>query len=156
MSGTKLIAISVAGLIAVTASAGCGGPQKVSAAELDQKGDAICRELQQKFDEVQARPPANASAAAGQTKDLVSASEDADSKLHDMQPPEPLQEPYKIYLDARDRAVDQLKRGEDAAKSQDSSAYVAAQQAVVQTAPRRKQLAESLGFRVCSSNAGAV
>ena len=156
MSGAKLFAISVAGLVVVIASTGCGGPQKVSAAQLDQKGDAICRELQQKFNEVQARPPANASAAADQTKNLVSAAEDADSKLRDMQPPESLREPYKIYLDARDRAVDQLKRGQDAAKNQDSSAYVAAQQAVVQTAPRRKQLAESLGFRVCSSNPGAV
>jgi hypothetical protein len=156
MSGAKALAISIAGVIAATAAAGCGGPQKVTAAELDQKGDAICRELQDKFNQIQAQPPANAAGAVDQTKDLVGAAEDADSSLHDMEPPAALQTPYKIYLDARDQAVDQLKRGQDAAENQDSAAYGAAQQAVVQSAPRRKQLAQSLGFRVCSSNPGAV
>ena len=156
MSGAKALAISIAGLIAAWSAAGCGGSQKVSAAELDQKGDSICRELQQKFNQIQAHPPANASGAVDQTKDLIGAAEDADSKLHDMEPPGALQGRYRTYLDARDQAVDQLKRGQDAAGNQDSAAYAAAQRAVVQSAPRRKQLAQSLGFKVCSSNPGAV
>lgn len=154
MPAMKALVISLVGVI--LAAAGCGGPQKVSAAELVQRGDAICRELQDKFNQIQAQPPANASGAVDQTKDLVGAAEDAQSSLRDMEAPQPLQGPYERYLEARDRAIEQLKAGLDAAENQDGTAYGAAQQAMAQNAPRRKQLAESLGFRVCSSNRGAV
>jgi hypothetical protein len=49
-----------------------------------------------------------------------------------------------------------MKRGEDAADNQDSRAYGAAQAAVVHTAPQRRKLAGSLGFKVCSANPGTA
>jgi len=142
-------------LIAI-AAAGCGGKQKVTAAELVQKGDSICREEQSKFNEVQAQPPANASEAANQTDDLVSAAEDANDSLGNLEPPEALQARYSAYLDARDRATDQIKKGKDAADNQDSAAYGAAQSAVSATAPGRQRLARSLGFKVCSQGAAGA
>ena len=49
--------------------------------------------------------------------------------------------PFDIYLSARDRAIDQMKKGQDAAENQDSGAYGAAQAAVTKSAPQRKKLA---------------
>jgi hypothetical protein len=156
MTARPPIAVCALVAIAAAAAAGCGGKQQVSATELVQKGDAICRDEQSRFDEIQAQPPANASEAADQTKDLVSAAEDANDKLGDFEPPADLRSSYEAYLDARDRATDQIKKGEDAASNQDSDAYGAAQSAVAQTAPQRRKLASSLGFKVCSSGASGA
>ncbi len=158
MSRAGLIPIVVPALAIAVLGAGCGGggKQQVSAAELVQKGDAICRDEQTKFRQIQAHPLGNASEAADQTKELIQVSENANSGLGDLEPPEAQRVRLDSYLSARDRAIGQMKAGQDAAENQDSSAYAAAQAAVVHTAPQRKRLAASLGFSVCSSKPGSV
>jgi hypothetical protein len=137
--------------------AGCGGgKEQVSAAELDQKADAACQTEQEKFRQIQATPPANATEAADQTKDLIQVAEDTSSTIDDLEPPDALQMPLEIYLNARDRAIDLMRKGQDAAENQDSGTYGAAQAAVAKSAPQRRKLADSLGFKVCSTNASAV
>jgi hypothetical protein len=155
VSRPQRIAGALFARIAVAAASGCGGKEQVSASELVQKGDAACRDEQSRFDEVQAHPPANASEAADQTSALVSAAEEANDKLRDLEPPDDLQSRYDAYLDSRDRATEQIKKGEDAAKSQDATAYGAAQSAVANTAPQRSKLARAVGFKVCSSGTGS-
>src|SRR3954447_16752047 len=135
----------------------CGGSkQQVSAAELDAKADQICRTEQTKFEQIQAKPPASASEAADQTKELIQVAETASSAIDDLAPPDALREALDMYLGARDDAIDRMKRGQDAAENQDSRSYGQAQTAVAKSAPRRKRLADSLGFRLCSSSAKAV
>ena len=150
--------ISVFPALAILALAGgCGGgKQQVTAAELVQKGDQICRQEQSGFSQIQAHPPANASDAADLTKALVRTAESADSKLSDLQPPDELKAQLDSYLSARDRAIDELKKGQDAAENQDSATYGAAQAAVVQSAPERRRLARAVGFKVCSANPGSA
>jgi hypothetical protein len=138
-------------------AAGCGGgKEQVTAAELDQKADEACRTEQEKFRQIQATPPANATEAADQTKDLIQVAESTSSVIDDLEPPDALQMPLEIYLNARDRAIDEMKKGQDAAENQDSRSYGTAQAAVAKSAPQRRKLADSLGFKVCSSNAGVV
>jgi hypothetical protein len=147
----------IATLAALGLAAGCGGgKQQVTAAELDQKGDQICRDEQSKFRQIQAKPLGNASDAADQTMQLIQVAESANSALGGLNPPDALRAPLDSYLSARNRAIDQMKRGQDAAQNQDSVTYAAAQAAVVHTAPQRKKLADSLGFKVCSSNPASV
>jgi hypothetical protein len=144
-------------VVAILTLAGCGGgKEEVSAAELSQKGDQICREEQRRFGEIQEHPPPNASVAADQTKELIDVADAANSDLGDLEPPESIRDRYDEYLDARQRVIDQMKRGADAAESQDSADYAAAQNAVAKTDARRRDLAASLGFRVCSTNPGSV
>jgi len=132
---------------------GCGSSkQQVSATELVQKADAICRDEQAKFDQIQAHPPANASIASDQTKELIDVTNAASSDLRDLGPPDQLSAPYDAYLQARDAAVDQMKRGQDAADNQDAAGYSAAQTAVARAALRREKLATAVGLRVCGSN----
>jgi hypothetical protein len=150
------IALCALPIVALAAGCGGGGKEKVTAAELSQKGDQICREEQHRFAQIQAHPPPNASVAADQTKELIDVADAANSDLGDLEPPESIQARYSAYLDARDRVVDQMKRGADAAESQNSTAYSAAQSAAAKTNPRRRHLAASLGFKVCSANPGSV
>jgi len=152
--GRPVILVSV---LAILAAAGCGGgKQPVSAAELVQKADEACRTEQAKFRQIQTTPPANATDAANQTKALISVAESTSSTIDGLEPPEALRAPLGIYLNAREGAIDAMKRGQDAAENQNSASYGAAQAAVVKTAPQRRKLAQSLGFKVCSGNAKAV
>ena len=110
--------LAVPALAILSLATGCGGgKQSVTAAELVQKGDQICRTEQMGFGQIQAHPPANASIAADQTKELIKTAESASSHLGDLEPPDELRAPFENYMSARDRAVDQMKRGEDAASA---------------------------------------
>jgi hypothetical protein len=140
----------------LSACGGGGGSEQVTAAELVQRADRICREEQSAFTRVQAHAPPNASVAADQTEELLKATEGASSQLRDLKPPDGLQPGYDRYLEARDRAVDQLQRGKDAADDQDSAAYGAAQAALARDAPQRRKLAGALGLKVCSSGRGSA
>ena len=130
---------------------GGGGSERVTAPELVQRADAICAKERGSFARIQAHPPPNASVAADQTDELIQVTEDANAQLRDLKPPEQLQSSYDRYLEARDRAVDQMNRGKDAAQDQDSAAYGAAQAAIARDATQRRRLARALGLRVCST-----
>jgi hypothetical protein len=157
MSRARRILLMLPALAILALGAGCGGgKQQVTAGELVQKGDQICRDEQSKFAQIQAQPVANASNAADQTKQLIQVAEDANSALGNFEPPQALRGSLDSYLSARNRAVDQMKRGQDAAENQDSAAYAAAQAAVANSAPERKKLAHSLGLTACSSSPGSV
>jgi hypothetical protein len=147
----------VPALASVALTAGCGGgKEQVSAAELIQKGDQICRQEQTGFNRIQADPPANASVAADQTQQLIKTADSASAHLGDLEPPDELRARYESYLSARDRAVDEMQKGKDAADDQDSRAYGAAQAAVVRSAAERKAQARSVGFKVCGANPGSA
>jgi hypothetical protein len=153
----KRFLLAIPALAVLSLGTGCGGGnQQVTAAELVQKADQACREEQSKFREIQATPPANASDAADQTKALIQVAQDASSTIDGLEPPDALRTPLDGYLSARSGAIDEMKKGQDAADNQDSRAYGAAQAAVVKSAPQRRKLADSIGFKVCSSNANAV
>jgi hypothetical protein len=151
-----LFILPVVAILALDASGCGGGKNQVTAGELVQKADGICREEQTKFIQIQTHPPVNASDAADQTKELVQTAESADSQLGDLEPPDDLRAPFESYLSARGRAIDQMKHGQDAAENQDSRAYGASQAAVVRTASERRRLARAVGLKLCSTNGGSA
>ena len=153
---TRLLLL-VPALAILSLGIGCGGgKEQVSAAELIQKADQACRTETTKFTQIQATPPANATEAADQTKALISVAESASSTIDDLEPPDALRTPLDAYLSARNRAIDQMKKGQDAADNQDSRGYGDAQAVVVKTAPQRRKLARGLGFKACSADAKSV
>jgi hypothetical protein len=152
MASRGIAAGAALALGAVLLTAGCGeGPEEVSARELVAKGDEICRLGQQRFSEIQGDPPANSSEAADQTELLIEESEDELTALRELEPPEELRQAYDRYLEARGRVLEFLRRGRDAAEAQDSKAYLEAQAGVVKRAAQRRQLAQAVGFQVCST-----
>ena len=157
MSRASRILPLIPTVVILSLAGGCGGgKEEVSAAELAQKVDVICGRERGSFARIQAHPPPNASVAADQTSELIKATEDANSQLRDLRPPEELQSAYDRYLQARDRVLDEMNRGKDAAENQDSAAYGMAQAAVARGAKQRRTLARSLGLRVCSSSAASA
>jgi hypothetical protein len=153
MVRVRIASLAFPAIVITALASGCGsGKDEMSAAELRQNADAICREEQSRFDRVQATAPANASIAADQTKELIGVSEAASSDLGDLEPPDSLADAYDSYLDARGRALDQMKRGQVAAENRDSAGYVAAQTAVAKGAAERRRFAAALGLQVCGAN----
>jgi hypothetical protein len=153
MSGPRWIALTVPLVAVGVALPGCGGgSDRVSTAELVQKADEICGGERSSFGRIQSHAPPNAAVAAGQTDELIRVTAGANSELRDLRPPEELQPAFDRYLKARDRALDQMKRGRDAAEDQDSATYGAAQAAAAAEVPERRKLADALGLKVCSSS----
>jgi hypothetical protein len=152
MTGWKRTLVALWSALGLAAAAGCGGgPEDVSAEELVARGDEICRKGTERFTELQPEPPANAAEAVELTGRLIEVSEDVLNELRDLRPPEELEADYTSYLEARGRALEFFRRGEDAAEAQDARGYAAAQQGVAKSASERRQLAEALGFEVCSN-----
>src|SRR5262245_20519061 len=115
----SLILFAIA-LSAAAAASGCGSDtEQVSAEELIARGDEICAEGRQRFDEVQSQAPANAAAAADQTDELIAIATDELNELRNIRPPDELRERYDRYLEARGRAVELLEQGRDAADEGD-------------------------------------
>jgi hypothetical protein len=135
--------------------AGCGGgKEQVTAAELVQKGDQICRDEQSKFKEIQSAPLVNASDGADQADALHDAAQNAVDSLRDLEPPQAQRDAYGRYLDAKENTLQYFDKGKDAADERDGRAYSEAQAAVAAGAPERASLAKSLGFKVCSQGPG--
>ncbi len=113
------------------------------------KANEICRDQIQRFAEIQAEPPANASEGVDQTAALIEVSRDELAAFEDLQPPEELQAKLDRYLDARRIAIAQLEAGHSAAKRQDRDAYGAALTRAQKQTPERRRLAHALGFTRC-------
>lgn len=138
-------------LIGIVAGCGDDGPREVSAEELVAMGDEICREGRERFTEVQAAPLRNANDAADQTRELIDSADDELNELRDLVPPDELEEAYNAYLEARVRAIEVFRQGLDAAERDDDQAYVDAQSRAAAGAPKRQELAQAVGFKVCSN-----
>ncbi len=152
-SRPRLILLGVAGLLAAGLPPGCGGggdgSGPLSGEELVAKANEICRDQIQRFAEIQAEPPANASEGVDQTAALIEVSRDELAAFEDLQPPEELQAKLDRYLDARRIAIAQLEAGHSAAKRQDRDAYGAALTRAQKQTPERRRLAHALGFTRC-------
>ena len=138
-------------LALLAALGGCGSDtEQVTAQELVSRGDRICEQGRQRFDEVQAQAPANASAAVDQTKELVGIATDELNELRKIRPPEELRDRYDAYLEARARSLELLEQGRDAAEDKDADAYGIAQAKAADGQPERLKLARAVGFKQCS------
>jgi hypothetical protein len=144
------IALPMAALMACD-----GGSEEMSAEELVSKGDEICTEERDRFDEIQSVPLTSASVGAKQAKELLAAAESAQDDLRDLEPPEEIRDSYDSYLDARDEVSDLLERGREAAEDKDGAAFSKAQEEAAAGAARREKLARELGFKVCSQGPAA-
>ena len=126
-----------------------------SADELVAKGDQICTEERDRFDEIQSVPPTSASVRVKQAEELLAAAESAQDDLRDIEPPEEIRDSYDSYLHARDEVSDLLERGEGSSGGQGRGG--------VQQGPgggrgrrgKREKLAREVGFKVCSQGAAA-
>lgn len=152
MAGHRRLSLSCAAALALLVlAAGCGGDDPLSEDELVSRGDELCSEGQDRFAEIQAEPPENASAAADQTQELIEVAEDEVASLRDFEASDDeVQGALDSYVESREGAIELLEEGRDAAERQDGGAYGEAQSEVAASAGERLRLAREVGFEVCS------
>jgi hypothetical protein len=150
-----LLPLAVLALAAASLSA-CGGdgPRLVSAQELVTRADAACLAEQQAFAEIQAQPPAGASAVSDQTAQLVDTVGNELGELNKMAAPAEQAAAYERYVAAIEDAKGLLEDGADAAGDQDRKAYADAQLKLAEGKESRRKLAAELGFTKCSPLSG--
>jgi hypothetical protein len=125
--------------------------QTLSKAELIRKGDEICEESREKFLRYR-DPEAETIPDVAYSRVLVGISTNAVDQFEALVPPQALESMYDGYV-ASQREV----RGWDrdalaAAEADDATAYVEARETRNDTEGDRKQLAEEIGFHVCSGS----
>jgi serine/threonine protein kinase len=172
--GAGLMAlILVAAIVALVASGGDGGgsggggetnvatttkepkpkpePQSLTAAELIRKGDEICTESRNKFLRYR-DPEAEEAPDVAYSRVLVGISTNAVKQFEALVPPPTLESKYARYV-ASQREVRKWDRDAlAAAEAEDATAYLEARETRNDTEADRKQLAEEIGFHVCSGS----
>lgn len=138
-------------LVALAVLAGCGGP--LSAEQLAQQADAICRSEQQRFGEVQGAKPVGMAEKLAQAEALIDVAQDEVSQLRALEAPPELETEFQRYLIAREDGIGLLVQGREAARRGDKRAYQVAQDTSVDRASVRRALADALGFQVCGPGA---
>jgi hypothetical protein len=119
--------------------------------EFISQGDEICSEAHDEFLDLQKSAPRTPSDAAELTGALIDVAEEERDAISDLREPDSLGDQVDRYLEARDRGIDVLREGLDAAEDADAGAYEArqAELASSQVDPRF-EIAGEIGFKVCS------
>jgi hypothetical protein len=127
------------------------GPQTLTAAELIRKGDEICEESRNKFLRYR-DPEAEEVPDVAYSRVLVGISSNAVERFEALAPPPPLESKYDRYVGSQ-REVRQWDRDAlAAAEAEDAAAYLEARETRDDTEADRRQLAEEIGFHVCSGS----
>jgi hypothetical protein len=126
-------------------------PQTLTKAELIRQGDEICEESRTKFLRFR-DPEAEVVPNVAYSRVLVGISTNAVDQFEALVPPSSLKSAYDRYV-ASQREVKQWDRDAlAAAEAEDSTAYVEARETRTDTEADRRQMAEEIGFHVCSGS----
>jgi hypothetical protein len=126
-------------------------PQTLTKAELIRQGDEICEESRDKFLRFR-DPEAEVVPDVAYSRVLVGISTNAVEQFEALVPPPSMKAAYDRYL-ASQREVKQWDRDAlAAAEAEDPTAYVEARETRTDTEADRKQMAEEIGFHVCSGS----
>jgi ribosome-binding protein aMBF1 (putative translation factor) len=126
-------------------------PKTLTKAELIAKGDAICTESRNKF--LRYRDPvAEEVPDVAYSRVLVGISSNAVRQFEELDPPQGLASEYDAYVASQREVMGWDRDALAAAESEDAIAYSEARETRNATEDERKQLAEAVGFRVCSGS----
>jgi hypothetical protein len=151
--GWALAVAGVAGLlvgVALLTDIGPFAEEELSREELIARGDQICVEAHEAFVDLQRKLPQTAREAAELTERLASIAEDESRALAKLDGPAELEAQIETYLDARERGIEALRRGADAADADESDAYERAQAELADGQRERRRIAREIGFGECS------
>jgi len=163
--GIRCAAITV--LVAGLGVAGCGGGdggttsattvgEQLTRQELIAQGDAICRQADDKFAQLQQTPPTTPETAVTFTQSLIDIQQNQLGQLRALEPAPPLQSSLDDYLKALEKNIAVLKQGLKAAQQSDAAGYAKAQAKAVKGQVQRLELARAVGFKECSRPAGTA
>jgi len=126
-------------------------PQTLSEAELIRKGDEICADSQDTYGTYRDEfPNGENEANVPYSRLLVTISSKAISRFNNLVPPSGLEKQYDAYLKAQEEVGEWDRDALQAAQAEDLTGYLEARESRDQTQPEREQLADAVGFEVCS------
>lgn len=142
----------VAVLIAVAALLDLGpfADGELSAAEFLAQGDEICTDAHDEFLELQNGTPRTAEDAEELTQALIDIAEEERDEIESLEGPASLDEPLASYLSERERGIEVLRQGLEAARDDDPAAYERSQAKLAGEQGKREKVAKDLGFNECS------
>jgi hypothetical protein len=152
---TTLVAM-LAVLPACGSEADDAGGETLTKAELVAQGDEICQRARERFVASQPPVPSSPERAAALQRELIEASTDEVSQIRALKAPPDVEPALDRYLKARDRGIVVLRRGLQAAREEDLSAYGAAQRQMAAGQLNRLKLAQAVGFNQCSRPGGSA
>ena len=128
----------------------------LTAEEFISQGDEICREAHEEFLDLQDSTPRTPSDAAELTGALIEVAEEERDAISDLREPASLSDQVDEYLAARDKGIEILREGQEAADDADAQAYeeLQAKLAATQLDPRY-EIAGDIGFKECSKPLGS-
>ncbi|MDQ3729280.1 MAG: hypothetical protein M3355_06785 [Actinomycetota bacterium] len=145
-----LAAVVLVAVLAIALDLGPFADDELSSAEFLSQGDEICAQAHDEFLEIQASTPRTADDAASQVEALIEVAEEEGAGLSDLDPPASLDESVADYLADRDKGIEILRDGLEAARADDAEAYEEAQAGLASEQKRRQNTAQKLGFNQCS------
>jgi hypothetical protein len=168
LAGRRMNGVALAAVGAALVATGCGGgggesttstaasDEPLTKRELIARGDSICGQAGDQFQELRQSPPTTAEGAAELTQKLIDIQQGELSRLRDLNAPAPLQSSLDDYLKALEKNIAVLKQGLRAAQQNDAAGYAEAQAQTVREQVERLQLARAVGFKECSRPAGTA
>ncbi|HEX2392924.1 MAG TPA: serine/threonine-protein kinase [Solirubrobacterales bacterium] len=128
-------------------------PKPLSRSQLIAKGDEICTQSQETFKSYQPEfPNGENEPNVAYSRLLMGISSKAVRRFNRLVPPPVLAARYGRYVAAQEEVKRWDRDALRAAEAGDEAAYLGAREERTETEPERQQLAEAVGFRVCSGS----
>jgi serine/threonine protein kinase len=128
-------------------------PQTLTRSELIERGDAICTDSRDTFLGYRGEfPTGESEPSVGYSRLLVGISSKAVRRFNALVPPPQLRKPYERYVESQEEVRGWDQDALKAAEAGDETAYLAARGTRNDTDLERQQLAEAVGFKVCSNS----
>ena len=143
-------AVVALALLAIVFDLGPFTETELTRGELIARGDEICREAHEAFVDLQAKPPQTPGQAAELTGKLVDIATDELEQIRSLEGPGDFDAEIERYLAARERGIEALEDGHEAAEAHDTDAYAAAQAELADSQLERRRIARLIGFAECS------
>ena len=141
----------VALLAALAAVAiGCGGSDDALPSDIG----GVCREVADRFGQLQEQPPSSYEQAAATVNALLELADRGDEALAQLSDQAPDPESYGVYLQARAGVARRLEAASKAIDDENPRAYDLARSAANEGATKRRRLARDAGLDECARSTG--
>jgi hypothetical protein len=147
----------IRGIIAISTTAlvlgGCGGDgggDELTADEFRQQADSICAEFEGRLNEL--GTPESLDDLQNFVSDAVPIIEEGNSQLHELNPPDELQEDWDRAMEINDQQLETVRDLRDAAEDGDQARVQELLQEGEEANAEADQLAAELGLQDCGSD----
>jgi hypothetical protein len=135
-------------VVSAVALVGCGGEDRLSQAEFQQRANAVCKKYNDRIAAI--GDPTSPAVVPEYVDKGIPLIEQGLSELRDLKPPEDLEDDYNRMLDATEDGIPAIRKLGEAVAAEDAVAVQEALQEVRRVSTTSNQLATTLGLDTCA------